>query len=39
MTISIREEFLITPKVSRRNMIHASANREEAKFESNLHFS
>jgi nucleoside diphosphate kinase len=38
MIEAIREEFLLTPKVSRRNMIHASANLEEAKFESNLHF-
>ena len=38
MTLEIREEFLATPKVARRNMIHASANLEEAKDEVKLHF-
>lgn len=35
----IRAEFLATPKVARRNMIHASANLEEAQDEVKLHFS
>lgn len=34
----IREEFLATPKVARRNMIHASANISEAQDEVKLHF-
>ena len=37
-TQKIREEFLVTPKVARRNMTHASWNLEEAKFEAELHF-
>jgi hypothetical protein len=38
MTENIREEFLVTAKVSRRNMIHASGNLDAAKFEAELHF-
>jgi nucleoside diphosphate kinase len=39
LIMEIREEFLVTPKVARRNMTHASWNLEEAKFEVELHFS
>ena len=39
LIMKIRMEFLATPKVARRNMIHASANLEEGKFEAKLHFS
>ena len=38
LIMEIREEFLVTPKVARRNMTHASWNLEEAKFEAELHF-
>lgn len=38
LTLKIREKFLQTPKVARRNMIHASANLEEAQYEAELHF-
>ncbi len=38
LIMDIREEFLTTPKVARRNMIHASENLEAAKFEAKLHF-
>jgi nucleoside diphosphate kinase len=38
LIMDIREEFLATPKVARRNMTHASWNIEEAKMEAQLHF-
>lgn len=38
LIMDIREEFLMTPKVARRNMIHASGNLGAAKFETELHF-
>lgn len=38
LIMEIREEFLSTAKVARRNMIHASGNLDAAKFEAELHF-
>lgn len=38
LIMETREEYLITPKVARRNMTHASWNLEEAKMEAKLHF-